>query len=158
MDETAKPSNPPPIKQRRFEPEQVAAALRACHGLISKAATRLRCAPSTVRDYVQTFEECQEALRDAREALLDEAESGLRLSVKRKQPWAVCFALKCLGRERGYIERTESRQEVSGPNGGPIQVSEVTYEQALGILREPAPEGSVRADGGPEDYGGAEGL
>jgi hypothetical protein len=37
-------------------------------------------------------------------------------AVRRGEPWAVCFTLKCLGKDRGYVER----QERTGAGGQPL--------------------------------------
>jgi hypothetical protein len=45
--------------------------------------------------------------RDAREGMLDDAESALYRAVIQGEAWAVCFLLKTQGKGRGYIERQE---------------------------------------------------
>lgn len=49
----------------------------------------------------------QQILDDARQTMLDEAENALLSAVREKQGWAVCFTLKTIGQERGYIERAD---------------------------------------------------
>ena len=41
---------------------------------------------------------------ELRESPLDNAESALDDAVDKGEGWAVCFLLKCLGRDRGYVE------------------------------------------------------
>ncbi len=51
-------------------------------------------------------------VEEARETILNEAESVLFEAVKRGEGWAVCFLLKTIGKNRGYSERTHL--DVSG--------------------------------------------
>lgn len=48
---------------------------------------------------------------DARGILVDKSELALESAIGAKEAWAVCFTLKTLGKDRGYVERTESRQD-----------------------------------------------
>ena len=108
----------------KYTTEQVIDALRKTRGLISLAATALGCEPQTVRSYVKRYPTVATALREERERMTDIAEASLYQQIKDGQGWAVCFYLKTIGKERGYVER----QEVSGPNGDPIAVQ---YQTSL---------------------------
>jgi predicted transcriptional regulator len=55
----------------------------------------------------------QDACRDAREGMKDEAESSLYRAVKDGQAWAVCFFLKTQAKDRGYIERQEIEHQAT---------------------------------------------
>jgi hypothetical protein len=48
---------------------------------------------------------------------LDTAESALFNQIKEGNVTSIIFYLKTKGRRRGYVER----QEISGPDGGPVQ-------------------------------------
>lgn len=54
--------------------------------------------------------ELQQVLKDQREALIDDAENALAMAIDQLQGWAVCFALKCLGKDRGYVETQQVQQ------------------------------------------------
>jgi len=58
------------------------------------------------------------ALEDARETMLDNAESVLYKNVLEGKERSVEFFLRTQGRGRGYVER----QEHTGADGGPIKV------------------------------------
>jgi len=92
---------------QRYTPEQVADALRAAHGFTSHAARRLGCCPNTVRKYLEQYAEVREARREAREEMTDLAEAALYRAVNNGEAWAICFYLKCLAKQRGYVERVE---------------------------------------------------
>jgi hypothetical protein len=42
--------------------------------------------------------------------MIDQAENALVMAIEQLQGWAVCFALKCLGKERGYVETQQVQQ------------------------------------------------
>ena len=60
----------------------------------------------------------QDALEDAREAMLDEAENVLYDRVLDGNTAELIFFLKTRGYRRGYVER----REISGKDGGPIVI------------------------------------
>lgn len=101
----------------KFSTEQVIAALVATRGLISLAAQSLRCDQVTVRNYIKRYPTVAQAFKDEREALLDIGELKLIDRVHAGEGWAVCFLLKTLGKERGYIER----QEFTGKDGKELE-------------------------------------
>lgn len=94
--------------------EEYAIALRESRGLLSHAATRLGVTNEAMRLRVNKSPTLQQVRTEAREAILDVAESSLYEAMRRGDAWAVCFALKTLGKDRGYVERLEERREVSG--------------------------------------------
>ena len=49
---------------------------------------------------------------------MDLAEMGFKSAIINKEPWALAFALKTLGKHLGYVER----QEVTGAEGSHIVV------------------------------------
>lgn len=104
---------------RSKTPEEVAGALLAAKGLVSFAADKLKLSQTTVRDYINTFPVCQQALKDAREKMGDAAESALFEALENKNLGAVNFYLKTVGKDRGYVERTE----VAGVSDAPITVN-----------------------------------
>jgi hypothetical protein len=57
--------------------EQVAAALRQHHGLVTYAARSLDVSPQTVRNHLKRSALVRQALSEAREATLDAAEDAL---------------------------------------------------------------------------------
>jgi hypothetical protein len=93
---------------------EVAQALRAAEGLISGAALRLGVSQQAVRKRIVKSPALQQVRDDAREALTDTAETQLGLAIRRGEAWAICFYLKTQGKDRGYVERSESAVNVVG--------------------------------------------
>jgi len=96
----------------------VVAAIQASKGMVYNAARILRCTPQTVRNYAKRYKSVQQAIDNERGLFLDKCEMALADAVKDREPWAVCFALKTLGKQRGYVER----HEVTGKDGEALTV------------------------------------
>lgn len=105
----------------RFTEEQVAQALRGSKGFVNIAAQKLDTTSSTIRAYISRSPRLQEIQRDERGLLLDEAEAGLWKAIRAGDAWAITFALRTLGKDRGYVER----QEHTGAGGGPIDLQAI---------------------------------
>jgi hypothetical protein len=93
--------------RQRYTAGQVIEALKASRGLVYIAAERLQCDPDTIMNYCKRYPTVEQAKHDARGALLDKAEVRLFEAVDRGEGWAICFALKTIGRTRGYAERLD---------------------------------------------------
>jgi hypothetical protein len=96
--------------------EAVTAAIRDMNGNISAVAKRLGVCRQTVYSYIERHPSVKDVLAEARETMIDNAESALYRAVLNGEAWAVCFFLKTQGKSRGYVER----QEVTGADGGAI--------------------------------------
>lgn len=91
----------------RYTVKQVEAALRAGAGIITAAAGALKCAPSTVRGYLERNPKLKEVCEDIVEQNLDLAEGKLLMGIRESNMTAIIFYLKTKGRSRGYTERHE---------------------------------------------------
>jgi hypothetical protein len=116
MRELAKIEKPAPY--RKYTQEQIIAALEESHGLIAPAARALGCSRDTIRSYIEEYPEVARAKEDMREVVKDIGENGLIAAAKRGEPWAICFLLKCLAKDRGFVEKAE----ITGPGGGPVTI------------------------------------
>ena len=110
------------MAQQRFTQAQVIAALKATKGMLTVAARRLQCSPQTVQNYLDRYPAVAEARRLEREAFLDIGELALMKKVQDGDIAAICFLLKTQGKARGYVERSE----LTGADGSPIEVEDVT--------------------------------
>lgn len=139
----------------RFTQEKVIAALHESKGMVTVAARRLRCSPTTVESYLARFPACAEARRQEREAMLDIGELALLKAVQAGEGWAVCFLLKTQGRGRGYGQRQEvelrARVQASVTTPEPSVLLEHLTEADLdrlasALLDAPPAEGGDAAD------------
>lgn len=89
--------------------------------MVYLAAKRLGCGPSSIYRRMEKSAKVKAVVDDSRGELLDTAETALKSAVIAKEGWAVCFTLKTIGKERGYVER----QEITGANNNAIKVEYV---------------------------------
>jgi transposase-like protein len=101
--------------QARLTVGQIDNALRASSGNVAHTARQLGVSRSTLYRRINESSTLQEALADAREELVDIAESALRQEIESGNITAIIFTLKTLGKGRGYVERQQ--HEHSGSLG-----------------------------------------
>ena len=109
---------------RKYTQEEMIEALEESKGLIAPAARALGCSRDTIRSYLEEYTAVAQAKADMREAVTDEAELSLYEAIKRGEAWAVCFYLKCMAKDRGYVERAE----LTGAKGAPVKIKLVYAE------------------------------
>ena len=89
------------------------------HGNLSAVARGVGRSRSWLYLYLEKNPDLWEAINEARETMLDNAESVLYQKVLAGSTPELLFFLKTQGKRRGYVER----QEVSGPDNGPIEIA-----------------------------------
>jgi hypothetical protein len=94
--------------------EEYARALREARGLVSQAAANLGVSRQAVTQRMSKHPTLQQARDEAREGMIDDAESALYTAIAERESWAVLFYLKTQGRDRGYVERSEEHRAVTG--------------------------------------------
>jgi hypothetical protein len=102
---------------RKYTQEQMIKALEESKGLIAPAARALGCSRDTIRSYLEEYTAVARAKLDQQEAVKDMAENALYAAILRGEAWAICFYLKCMAKDRGYVERAE----LTGGNGAPVK-------------------------------------
>ena len=93
-------------------------ALREAMGNQAAVARKFGVTRQAVASYIERHPVLQQAQRDIDESMLDNAESALYRDVIAGNFQAVKWYLATKGKARGYVER----QEVTGSDGGPVQV------------------------------------
>jgi hypothetical protein len=107
-----------PIKvSGKYTTKALSQALAATDGQVYLAAQRLGCSAKTIYNHLQSEPALAQLLEELRGRFLDLAETSLRQAVIRGDGWAVCFVLKTLGKERGYVERSE----ITGKDGSAMR-------------------------------------
>jgi hypothetical protein len=121
---------------RKYTQQQMLTALEQSKGMVTVAARLLGCHVETVYAYVARYPAVAAAKAQQREAFLDVAELALYKAVQGGEAWAVCFALKCLGKERGYVERVEQAHSgtVTQEHTGVVEVRAVDYRHSIRAL------------------------
>ena len=117
--------------KQRYKVEDVIDAIE--RGMTPFGAARmLGCHPDTVRNYTDRYPTVKRALLSKRKELVDLAEMGLRGALLDNAPWAIAFTLRTLGRDNGYVERSEHR--LAGEDGGPIKIEAYDYNSAIAAI------------------------
>ena len=99
-----------------YTAEQMIEALNTTHGMVFLAAKRLGCSYQTVMNYCERHPTVQAAKDAQRGEMLDTAELKLWESIQKGEAWGISMALKTIGKDRGYVERTEQ----TGKDGAPL--------------------------------------
>ena len=102
----------------KFSNADIIKALEEKKGMIYLAAKLIGCHPDTIFKRARRSKAIQAAIDSARGVMLDNAETKLDTAINNGESWAIAFALRTIGRNRGYVER----QEVSGADGGPLEI------------------------------------
>lgn len=85
---------------------EVEEAVWNSRGLITQVARRLRISVYHVKQIFGKYKTLRQDFDEFREMSLDEIEGMLMTKIRRMDTTAIIFALKCLGKGRGYIEAT----------------------------------------------------
>jgi hypothetical protein len=83
--------------------EDIIAALKKSSGMIVAAARILGCDPSVIHLRKKRVAKVMETIKTEREKFIDVAEIKLQQAVQRGDLRAIIFALKTVGRDRGYV-------------------------------------------------------
>jgi len=89
--------------------EEIIAAIRV-HKTITAAAAALGCADTVIYDRRKKSVAISEAILQARLTMVDKAETALEKLIADGDFRAVNLALRTLGKDRGYVERVETRE------------------------------------------------
>ena len=100
---------------------QVVEALTKNKGMVYYAAKSLGCSHTTIYNYAKRYASVREAMEAQDGEFVDTAELKLRQAVINGESWAVLFALRTKGKERGYVERSE----VTGKDGNEFVIKVV---------------------------------
>lgn len=100
----------------KFTTEQMIEAAYKSMGMVPGIANQLRCSSQTVRNYARKYVTVQKAIQDARQDVVDLAEVEFIRKIKGGDTTCIIYALKTLGKDRGYVERNE----ITGKDGATI--------------------------------------
>lgn len=103
--------------QPNLDPEKVIEVLHKTHGLLTPAAEMLGCTYQALKQMAGRRPEIAKAIEDAKEKVLDFAESKLFEAIRNRESWAIKYFLSTQGKKRGYVER----QELAGVKDLPVE-------------------------------------
>lgn len=94
------------IKKRVITEQSMIKAIEESYGIITLIAKRLKIHRSAVYNNIKKYG-LNELIELERERLVDFAESKLIENIKKGKETSIIFALKTIGKKRGYVERQE---------------------------------------------------
>lgn len=102
---------------QRSKKNRMLEALEKSLGVVSTAAKKAEINRSTHYDWLKDDKDYAARVSDIADIALDFAESKLHKLIDDGTPSAIFFFLKCKGKKRGYIEKSEV--EISSADGAP---------------------------------------
>jgi hypothetical protein len=122
------PTSPPPEspgRERIYSDAEIDAALTKSHGILAVAARALGCARKAIQERIDGAPDYwKPRLAAYRETMVDKGENVILEAMDSEDEKvkldAAKYLLTCLGKARGYTTRTE----VTGADGGPVEVSD----------------------------------
>lgn len=94
-------------RPQQYTNKQMIAALKKTKGAVYLAAEEIGCDPDTIYRRAKTSKAIKQAITKHRGKMLDTAELALYNAVLKGESWAIAFALKSVGRKRGYGDRVD---------------------------------------------------
>jgi hypothetical protein len=94
-------------KRIRVTDEEFAIMLEKAGGFKTRVAKQLGITLSAVCHRIKRSEYLREQCKSIEETVLDMAEAALLKAVNEGEAWAITFVLKCKGKKRGWVERSE---------------------------------------------------
>jgi hypothetical protein len=94
-------------KSRHIKKESIIKALEASLGVVTIACKKTDTPRSTFYKWLNEDKEFAKEVKDIENIALDFAESQLHNQIEKGNTSATIFYLKCRGKKRGYIERSE---------------------------------------------------
>lgn len=82
-------------------------AIPGTFGLYTEIAKKLECSTRSINRAVKRYPILRQAIEDERLKLTDKAEHQLSEKVDKGDITAIIFTLKCLGKDKGYVERPQ---------------------------------------------------
>lgn len=105
--------------QEKLSIDQIEEALRACDGLMSLTARKLKVTYQTLKNYMLKYPHLEDVVEEANEDMVDLSESKLKRHIKAGSLDAVKYHLDRKGKRRGYVRQ----QEIAGVVDKPLSIS-----------------------------------
>ena len=110
---------------KKITEEQVLKAIKNSQGLVTRIQKKLETATGehwnweTVKNYIEKWDSCKEAVKAEKESMLDLAENNVFKDLARGDIHTSKWYLKMKGKERGYVET----QEIQMSNQDPLNIN-----------------------------------
>lgn len=108
-------------RSRRLSESVIAEALRECFGNITAAAESLKCDRPHLSIRVSNSEVLKKARNEGLKRIADVAQGALVKRIEAGDTTAIIFALKTMGRERGFYEGPQNVNAIQVNNSNTIE-------------------------------------
>lgn len=116
-------------RPRKYSDEQMVTALTETKGMVYIAAEKIGCEADTIYLRAKSSPAVAQAMKHERGKVVDTAELKLYTALIAGEPWAIQMALRCLGKDRGYTEKTEHLH--TGDADNPVEMNVRTIQTQL---------------------------
>ena len=110
-------------------------AVEEANGFLSVVAQNLGMTYQGVWDRVKKDEKLRAKIAEITERQLDKTESKLFETIEKGEAWAICFYLKCKGKHRGYVERTEIVGDICTPLTIEHRIAQIDKQREEDIVK-----------------------
>jgi hypothetical protein len=126
-------------RKRRYSKKQILQALEDANGLVTAAARRLGCTRRCIVNYFKRYPDLKVALSDIRDSYVDLAEGSLLEQIKDRNTAATIFLLRCLGKDRGWVEdpKVQLHAHVEAGSGTWMEIMERVLAREAGLPEAP---------------------
>ena len=131
------------MANQRYTAEQVIKAIVGSFGIKTAAANALGCTRQTIDNYIKRYPTVAQAYHEERERLVDMAESKFAEAINAGEWAAISFALRTLGKDRGFVESRALDVTSGGEQfpGAVIYLPEIDAIEGRGLEGEPGTAG-----------------
>lgn len=103
------------MKREDITDDEIILVLDKKAGLLAPTAKAIGISRRCLYNWIEASPKLKQAVKDARETVIDMAESVLMEKIQGKETVATLFYLKTIGRDRGYVERQEYAEHKEQP-------------------------------------------
>ncbi len=101
--------------------EVIGNVIKEHFGIITESASALNICTGTLYKWINSSPTLTEIFKESRTLMVDTAESALMKNIKSGKETSIIFALKCLGKDRNWIDREE--QKPLNISAGHVQIN-----------------------------------
>lgn len=120
-------------RPRKYSNEAMIQALIETKGMVYLAAEKLGCEADTIYNRAKVEPKVAKKLKHESGKVNDTAELKLFTAIMNGEAWAIMFRLRTVGKDRGYIDRTEHLHGGDPNNPTPIKNEHTVINRIAGL-------------------------
>ena len=95
--------------------DRLASSIGKYHGNLTLVAKQFGVSRTAVQQFIKKNAGLAQVVKDAREGIIDKAESKMLQAINKGEAWAISLTLTTLGKDRGYVKQIETKG-IPGPS------------------------------------------